>query len=628
MRKFNLLLVVSLFLVTGILNAQKVPAVYSNIFYDENGKLYVQNEKGEKIYEAPVNPDYIFEDMFGHPKGTENGIAFDFGSNFNGRLVYGFIPQNDSKHPQPIFHWKTEKIENGKAEINMTKWMRKQFDIPKWEKYGKAVIGFRVMNEHGEMVTDSRINVLGKSPFKIAPSIIEGPFVAKLKENEATVWFKTNAAIKTEIKLSNGKTLADKKPTEFHEFRFSELAPGENYDYEITYGEFTETGSFQTAYEKGSRKPFVFAYASDSRNSSGGGERDIYGVNVYVLKKIFALASQENVRFMQFTGDIIDGYTASLDEMKLQYYNWKYAIAPFARYFPVYPTMGNHENYVYLFRKPESKEKYVIDKFPFASSSSETLFAEEFVLPECDLQSEDGAAYDPNPDAADFPPYKETVYYYVYGNVAMVVLNSDYLYSPSLRRGATLTGGGLHGYIMDKQLEWLDKTLQKLEADPKIEHIFVSQHTPVLPNGGHLGDGMWYHGDNKNRPYIAGKPLPQGILERRDEYLDIVINKTKKVRAILTGDEHNYSRTLIAPGIDIYPKNWDKPKLELKRAVYQINNGAAGAPYYSQEKTPWTEYTKKFTTQNALVIFYVNGEKIRVKVKNPDTLELIEEFEL
>jgi len=31
--------------------------------------------------------------------------------------------------------------------------------------------------------------------------------------------------------------------------------------------------------------PFTFAYTSDSRAGSGGGERNIYGVNAYIMKK-------------------------------------------------------------------------------------------------------------------------------------------------------------------------------------------------------------------------------------------------------------------------------------------------------------------------------------------------------
>jgi hypothetical protein len=181
---------------------------------------------------------------------------------------------------------------------------------------------------------------------------------------------------------------------------------------------------------------------------------------------------------------------------------------------------------------------------------------------------------------------------------------------------------------MDNQLAWLKKTLKKLDNDNRIDHIFVTQHTPALPNGGHVINAMWYYGNNERRPYVAGKPVDEGVIERRDDYLDLVVNQSKKVKAILTGDEHNYHRTLIEPGIDLYPPHYNKRKIKITRKVYHINNGAAGAPYYAQEKTPWTNWVKKFTTQNALVLFYVNGKKVHVVVKNPDTLEIIEEYDL
>ena len=108
--------------------------------------------------------------------------------------------------------------------------------------------------------------------------------------------------------------------------------------------------------------------------------------------------------------------------------------------------------------------------------------------------------------------------------------------------------------------------------------------------------------------------------------LDVIVNQTTKARAILTGDEHNYARTLIGPETDIYPKRYFSDKVELSREIWQVNNGAAGAPYYAQEKTPWSDAVEGFTTQNALVIFYVEGQKLSMKVLNPDTLEEVDEM--
>ncbi|KAA3636591.1 MAG: hypothetical protein DWQ02_07955, partial [Bacteroidetes bacterium] len=109
------------------------------------------------------------------------------------------------------------------------------------------------------------------------------------------------------------------------------------------------------------------------------------------------------------------------------------------------------------------------------------------------------------------------------------------------------------------------------------------------------------------------------------EYLDILINKSEKVVAILTGDEHNYCRTEIGPKTEIYPEGYpEEKKLKLNRTIMQVNNGAAGAPYYAQEITPWTPFTSGFTTQHALVIMKIEGAFIEMQVLNPDTLEEIE----
>ena len=97
--------------------------------------------------------------------------------------------------------------------------------------------------------------------------------------------------------------------------------------------------------------------------------------------------------------------------------------------------------------------------------------------------------------------------------------------------------------------------------------------------------------------------------------------------AIFTGDEHNYNKVEITPEVNIYPENYEYPKLQRSRTLWQINDGAAGAPYYAQDTTPpWTKAVSGFSTQLALVLVYVDGSKISVKVMNPDTLEMIDEY--
>jgi hypothetical protein len=341
------------------------------------------------------------------------------------------------------------------------------------------------------------------------------------------------------------------------------------------------------------------------------------------MKKIAVMCRAQKARFFQFTGDLVDGYRTDPDEIRLEFANWKRTVEPFAAYMPFVAAFGNHEALVHYFRK--DKDWVEVDKFPYATESGEAIFADEFVNPLNGPISEDGAEYDPNPDKVDFPSYSENAFYYTYDNVAVIALNSNYWYTVNLT-GHPDIGGNLHGYVMDKQLAWLEETVLMLEGDEAIDHIFVTIHTPVFPNGGHVGDDMWYRGNNEPRPQVAGKPVKYGIIERRDHILDLLVNRSSKTIAVLTGDEHNYNRLHLTEDVQIYPDDWVADKLTISRSLWFINNGAAGAPYYGREDTPWAEHVEGFSVQNALVLFHVNGARIDVEVFNPDTWEKFDTY--
>ena len=618
-------ILVVLLYVSGFSCAQKikVPAVHSNI-KNNNGALYVEID-GQQVYEVEYQNPYTLSNLRGKIAGTSNGLYFDFNDDsFKGKLIYGFIPFGDSKYPHPVFYARSAQILTGRVAINISQQLRGRYDMVDWEKNKKGTLGYRVIGETGNILFDGMISFKGAGPFEIDDTILEGPFINLLQSDGATISFETNNELVATVTVG-GKEFKSPQPSKHHEILISGLESSKEYDYSVIYGENTQSYSFKTAPKSGSRSRFTFAYASDSRGGNGGGERDLYGTNAYMVKKIMALATQQNAAFMQFTGDLITGYRTSGEEMDLQYANWKHTIEPFAHYLPVVTTMGNHEAIKKMFQK--DKLSFEIDRFPYDTESAEAVFSRNFVNPLNGPESEDGASYDPNKKKIDFPSYKENVFYYTYDNIAVVVMNSDYWYAPGTNQ-IPHVGGGLHGYIMDQQLAWLTKTVEQLETDENIDHIFVTQHTPCFPNGGHVQDDMWYNGNNAKRPYVAGEPLEKGIIERRDQILDLLINKSKKTRAILTGDEHNFAKTELGPNTIIYDDKWELPKLELTRTIYQINNGAAGAPYYAQEQTPWSGSVTGFTTQNALVLFYVDGDKIDMEVLNPDTLEKVDELKL
>ena len=631
MKKIFLLVLSGLFITSIALTQNQtieIPKILSNIKYSDNGKMvYISPKTGAEYPLKDAHPLYTTKTVLINPVGTDDGIKFDFKNlDFNGVIYYGMYSAQKSKFPQPVFFKKSAKIIKGVAKINL-KMMAGKYDIADYEKSGLTKLGYRIVNTGGHIIYDGKVTVKGKGPFEVIPSIVEGPFVNKVTETSAVISFNTNFPASPYV-VVNGKEfrgqslMGNMRGDLHHEITISGLEPGKTYDYTVVVGDVKESYNFKTNPKKGSRDEFVFAFTSDSRAGNGGGERNIYGTNAYIMKKMAAVAVAEGASFFQFTGDMINGYSSVNEEEKLEYKNWKRNIEPFWHYIPFYTAPGNHEVALRVF-DDGSLYGLSVDKFPYNTMSGERTFADEFVNFENGPESEDGSKYDPDKRGIDFPSYKETAYYYVYGNTAVVVMHSNYLYTPSTYKIPEI-GGNVHGYIMDNQLEWLKKTLKKLDSDSDIDNIFVTVHTPAFPNGGHSDDDMWYSGNNSIRPYIAGKPVKKGIIERRDEFLDIIINENPKVVALLTGDEHNYCRLKLTGKTDIYPENWNHKRIKITRPFWHITNGSSGAPYYGQEKLPWSPSVEKFSTQYALMLFKVKGTKVTLRVLNPDTMEEIE----
>ena len=612
--------------------SSEIPSVYHNLKYNEAGFIVYASpftKEEALLYESP--DDLTLGDLRNTIIGTEKGLKFTLqNEKLDGYVYYGLYADQNVKYPQVVFFHKTAKLVSGEAEIDLSL-LKGKYDIANWEDKGVAKIGYRIANKRGQIIYDGKVYVSGFGPFKPITSIVEGPFVNKQTPDGVTISFTTNIPCSPHI-LVNGKEYATKQMMgnmqgdTYHEISIGHLKSDTEYEYTSVVGKINETHSFKTAPIAGSRNDFTFAFTSDSRAGNGGGERSIRGVNVFIMKKMAALAVQQNSVFFQFTGDMINGKVTNINDQNLQYANWKRAVEPFWHYIPFNTTMGNHEGLLSAF-DDGSKYGKKVAKFPFKTKSAERIFANNFVNPENGPISEDGSKYDPNKDKIDFPSYSENVFYYIYDNVAMVVLNSNYLYTPNINT-VTLIGGNIHGYIMDNQLKWLKEIIKKLDKDTNIDHVFVTIHTPAFPNGGHANNDMWYYGNDSIRPFLNGKAVDKGIIERRDEFLDIIINKSDKVLALLCGDEHNYSRMKIENNTPRYPDNYLGKKLKMKRDFWQITNGSAGAPYYGQEILPWSASVEKFSTQYALMLFDIKGEKVGLRVINPDTFELIEEIQL
>jgi phosphodiesterase/alkaline phosphatase D-like protein len=186
------------------------------------------------------------------------------------------------------------------------------------------------------VVFDGEVTAEGIGPFTVVPAIYEGPFISNVTETSAVIWFNTNQPVQTSVLVDN-RELKNEAAATHHEFKITGLKPGTKYAYVVKAGSQSQAYHLTTSPKKGSRKPFVFAYTSDSRSATGGGERNIYGANTYIMKKIAALAYQQGAAFMQFTGDMINGYLSNMKNST----NWKKAIEPFWHYIPLC-RQGNH----------------------------------------------------------------------------------------------------------------------------------------------------------------------------------------------------------------------------------------------------------------------------------------------
>ncbi|MEO6228651.1 MAG: metallophosphoesterase family protein [Ferruginibacter sp.] len=598
-------------------NQPAIPAVLHGIAYNNNGKLMLTGL--DNVEELERKDLYVLSKMIGNPSGTETGISIDINMpGFTGTVAYGPLDEN-AADPTIAFLPKDVNMIDGKALLEIKKVFTKANDFFKLEEKGKGIIGYRIINQQGRIIYEGRVAFEGKSPYTIVPTIIEGPMINNLSADSCVITYETQMPVKTFISVDN-KTYEDPAVALHHEITINGLKPSTKYIYTVQYNNRTSTHYFTTAPAAGSHLPFSFAFASANRSTTGGGERDFGGTNYQATRIIMAAAAMNNAAFMQVQGDFTNGGNTTTDAHDMEYANFKRALEPFWFKTPVYTGFGDHEPNKKVFAPDVvSKKSKSIEMFPYATASGEAGFAKAFVNPPNGPVSEDGASYDPNAAALDFPTYKENVYYYTYGNVAMIVLNTEYWES----KDPSITSGCPEGYIMDQQVKWLKETMQKMEANKMIDHIFVVVHGAVFPNGDHLADAMWWKGENKNRAVVAGVPLAKGTIERRDEILDICVNKSNKFIGFISGDEHNFSCLEITPQSSVYTENYEGKKIKLSRSFYNINNGGGGSAPYAMLPSPWSKDFKYFTAPPVLAMIQVNGKSVTLNAMRTETFEKI-----
>ncbi len=405
-----------------------------------------------------------------------------------------------------------------------------------------------------------------------------------------------------------------------HEIKVNGLKASQSYRYRFFVWSESDTATtpwigFHTAPPKGDY-PICFSYAGDARAAAGGGEFSYVGVNRRVLGTLASVAYRRGAAFMLFGGDVMSGHTNSPDGYRFQSKGFKQAIAPFVHSRPVYSAMGNHESLLHIY---DDGSRYGIgmDRWPYDSVSSEAVFAQEFIHP----------VNAPTP-LPGMPPYRENVYSFHFGPVKFIVYNSNYWWTAESR--IPDYGGSPEGYLLPDQLLWIERELESGEVDDDVKYIVVLGHEPAFPGGGHIGDGMWYNGDNRVRAFRVderGLPVPyaQGVLEVRNRLWEkLALNP--KVAVVFASDEHNYHRMLITDTtrVGILRDDLDgngklddgvlSPNPALKLPTWFVISGGAGAPYYAQQRAPWSGSVLYFTPLAHAVMIQTSAGKLSLQV--------------
>ena len=379
------------------------------------------------------------------------------------------------------------------------------------------------------------------------PTITHGPVVDMNGPGGAVISFDTDVAT-VGVVAADGRLFRSATAATRHEIALTGLKPSQRYAYRAFVADerdeisWSRKASFKTSPTSDSAERFTIAISSDSRSGHGTADERFGGVNRKVLTELMTQALRSSAELVVFVGDLCDGYTTAPGDLKYQLDAWRHVTAPFAAFIPIYEGMGNHETVSQVW-----KPGWVLGRSD--KDSAESIFAGRFVNPQNGPVSKAGA-----------PTYSENVYSFDHGPVHVAMVNTNYWYRSHPGRADHPKGdaGFREGWVNDEQLAWLEKDLADAGARGQ-KHLLVATHEPAFPNGGHPKDAM----------YWSGK-IPE-VLAQRDRFVNIL--SAAGVKALFTGDEHNYSRTLVD----------GKVVKGMKGSFVQVITGGAGAPWY----VPW-----------------------------------------
>ena len=465
--------------------------------------------------------------------------------------------------------------------------------------------------------------------YERAAWLSEGPYVCladSRQPDEITIFCRTDQPSDLTLSIIGFKDYETKGQLT-HKIKVKGLKPDTEYRYKVKIGNIeTPEYSFKTA-PLSAKYPVVFAIGGDCRSNPGGPSFSQNGVNYSIIENIIQQIYAKGAEFYIAIGDQQDGYTMSKEDFISMLRTYKQSISGYWKYKPVYAIMGNHETLFNKYRCNIDGKEYneYFDKWPYDKSSSEAVFAAEFVNPE----------NGPEPSDKKRPPYKGNVFTLQYGPVRIIGFNNNYWTASH----APAFGGNPHGCFLEDQLKWIELELEQAQIDSSVRYTILLGHDPMYPSGTEAR--MFRFGDNNIRAYLYenGKLVPQkqGMIEQRNR-LTRAAAKYSKLAAVIVSHEHNYAKLLVNKNLPTgipskddlnhdgyisYPKEGCSPLTDLNYPFWHIVTGGGGSPMSVMQDAPWVQYCLKmddpekyykFSVQYHFLLFKAYQDKLTMEV--------------
>ncbi|MFC1735842.1 metallophosphoesterase, partial [Candidatus Hydrogenedentota bacterium] len=227
-----------------------------------------------------------------------------------------------------------------------------QIDVAGLKKNGGGVVCYRLAlfdpTKNRTIFYHRRFAYLND---QIVPTVVEGPFVDMVTRESAAISWETDTptACKLTVNGTIYESAVDPDRPLHHEMKVDGLNPSTicSYTVDIPGGIGSKKFNFKTQGRPGER--FKFAFLSDSRGGMGGGERMMNGANYKMIRRLLGSAYLHDGDFIVFGGDLVNGGTTSVADIRMQYATWKGAAEGVGHFIPIYEGMGNHESVVDIY---------------------------------------------------------------------------------------------------------------------------------------------------------------------------------------------------------------------------------------------------------------------------------------